>query len=98
MTKDNTNEFPKSPKAKFSCPISPYIPWYHNLMFKECPVNDGERDMSSCSGCPLKGASKIEVKDRKKFHKNDKDRKDAPNVEKLTKESIPKIGKTYTSE
>lgn len=100
MTKDITNEFPSPPKSKFNCPVAPYIPWHHGLIYKECPVADGERDMSSCSGCPLKGESKVEVKDKQKSHKNNrnKDRKETPSTEKRTKDSIPKIGKTYTSE
>lgn len=101
MTKDITNEFPKSPKAKFSCPISPHILWHHGLTFKECPLCPEERDMKdSCPNCPLRGEVKFDQKDKQKSSRNNKnkDKKDVPSVEKRSKEPIPKIGKTYSSE
>ncbi|MFA5048306.1 MAG: hypothetical protein WC516_04785 [Patescibacteria group bacterium] len=100
MTKDITNEFPKSPRSKFYCPLSPYVLWYHGLEFKECPVCPGERNMSSCSGCSLKGESKIEPKDKQKSHRNNKnrDKKDISSTDKHSKDLISKIRKTYSSE
>lgn len=89
MTKDNTNEFPKSPYAKFSCLISPYIAWHHNLVFKECPVCSTERDMACCINCPLKGET----------YQKQKVKKERPvEVVKRPKEKIPTIKKTYSTE
>lgn len=85
---DKSYSFPSGPKAKFSCPVSPYVSWSHNLIFKECPLCPNERDYGTCSGCPLKGEPE---------YKN-KAKKNIPSVEKKAKEPLPKIGKTYSTE
>lgn len=101
MTKDNTNEFPKSPKSKFSCPVSPQVLWFHGLIFKECPLCPEERDMKDyCPNCPLRGEVKFDQKDKQKYSKNNKnrDKKDPSNIEKRNKDPIPNIGKTYSTD
>ena len=95
MTKDNTNSFPRPPKAKFQCPISTYILWHHNLIYQSCPVCAEQRNMNTCNNCPLRG----EVD--KKLHKDVKEykpKKATEEVERKSKEPIPNIGKTYSSE
>jgi hypothetical protein len=78
---------------KFSCPLSSYIMWHHNLEYTECPLSSDQRDMGTCAKCKLRGDSKAKIKGKK-----DKPlKKNFPKVEKRHKEPIPKIGKTYTS-
>lgn len=72
-------------KSKFYCPISPYILWHHNLVFKECPMLEKDRDMPSCKRCIF--GENISKKYRKNTQK----------VVKRNKENVPKIGKTYNS-
>jgi hypothetical protein len=83
-------------KPKFFCSLSPYIMWHHNLMYKECPIGPEHRDMVACEKCKCKGDSKAKTKTSKKG--GYRRRKDIPRIEKRSKEQIPKIGKTYTSE
>jgi hypothetical protein len=82
-----------SRKSKFYCPESPYIAWHRGLIFAECPVSEGDRDMKECEKCPLLGEAKFKSKRSKKRYK-----KDIPKLERRGKEPIPSIGKTYTSE
>jgi hypothetical protein len=42
-------------KHRFSCPVSTHIAWEWGLVYKECPVSAGERDMDECRSCPLRG-------------------------------------------
>lgn len=71
-------------QPEFYCPISPYIMWHHGFKYKECPINNGQRDMLSCSNCELKG-NKTRVKYKK--------------ISKIKRkhEPIPNIKKTYIS-
>ena len=66
---------------KFSCPLSPTIMWHHDLIYKECPLCIGERDMISCEKCQLKKVTKVITRPKKKSKS----------------EVLPKIGKTYSS-
>lgn len=81
---------------KFSCPLSPDIMWHHDLQYASCPLCESERDMLECEKCKHRGDGTFKAKRHKKHKHNNK--KDRPKVEKSSKESIPKIGKTYVSE
>jgi len=87
--KDLTNELPRSPRAKFSCPVSPLILWNHGLIYSSCPICPEQRDMGACDNCPLKG----QMKQRQKVKQ-----KKTIEVERRKKEPIPKIDKTYNSD
>lgn len=63
---------------KFYCPISPEIPWYKGLVYKDCPVVSEQRDMMHCAECHLKGEytfKLIKKAERKVKHKNGKNKK-----------------------
>lgn len=92
MAKDLTSSFPKSPKAKFSCPEASGILWHHDLIYKSCPLAPEQRDMGSCDRCPLRG--EIKGKDNKNIIKKIVVQEKERNTKK---ELVPKIGKTYTS-
>ena len=95
MSKKVISVFPRGPETKFNCPISTYILWHHNLIYKECPVVASERDMKNhCEKCPLRGAVNIQ-----KLHKTEREKeiKSISQEQVKPRESIPKIGKTYTS-
>lgn len=81
-------------KSKFYCPESPYILWGHGLIFAECPINKEDRDMRECESCPLRGEA--QTYNRKNSKRNYQ--KDMSKLEKRSKEQIPNIGKTYTSD
>jgi hypothetical protein len=66
------------------------VPWFHGLVYKECPLCAEERDMIECERCHLRGESKAKIKYKKKQNKKNA-------FKKNKKEVIPKIGKTYTS-
>lgn len=40
---------------EFYCPISPEVPWYKGLVYKDCPVTEEQRDMGHCAECHLRG-------------------------------------------
>jgi len=82
-------------QPEFFCPLSPLVMWHHGLSYKECPIGPEQRDMVSCERCKCKGNSKIKTKSSKK--RRPRRKKDIPQIEKRSKGSIPKIGKTYTS-
>ena len=74
-------------EPKFSCGISPYIMWHHNLIYKSCPLIEPQRNMSSCNKCVLNLAkSNNKIKDN-----------NTTIIGKRNKEPIPNIGTTYIS-
>lgn len=87
--RDITNEFPESIRPNFYCPISPYMLWTHDLIFKDCPMAKDQRDMPECSGCCLNDNKNKFVNKSKKSMTKQKERRQ--------REKIPTIGKTYTS-
>jgi len=49
----------------FYCPVSPHIPWFWGLTYKECPCAGNERNMEECRLCHLRGAgAKVPVVER----------------------------------
>ena len=45
----------------FYCPLSPQVPWYMGLVYKDCPVNEENRDMGHCADCKLRGENTFKL-------------------------------------
>jgi hypothetical protein len=69
-TLDNSPPKYITDKVSFSCPVSPYIMWYRNLVFSECPLNALNRDMNECSACSLRGSGSLPKKKKKRRKKH----------------------------
>lgn len=67
-------------KPKFYCPLSPQVPWHMGLVYKECPVNEEQRDMGHCAECHLRGKDTFKM-----IKKADKRRKRPYKKKKNTK-------------
>jgi hypothetical protein len=80
-------------RPDFYCPLAPTIMWHHGMIYAECPLVPGERDMGHCANCELRGEKKKARKKKKFRNKNN-----TPHVDKRKKEPVPNIGKTYVSE
>lgn len=79
-------------RATFTCPVGVGIAWHRGLMYSECPLVPGERDMGACARCPLKGENAA-------IDRNMKDKK-LPHIDvkrKTKKDIVPKIDGTYVS-
>jgi len=63
-------------KLRFSCPVSTHLAWEWGLIYKECPVAAGERDMIECRNCQLRGNVLEELKKEKARPKRGRDEHD----------------------
>lgn len=80
-------------KHSFACPVSPHVAWSWGLVFKDCPVVAGERDMDECRTCPLRGNVTEEIrKNRPRRDSHDRNKRKAGGPA----DGVDK-GKTYTS-
>lgn len=61
---------------QFYCPVSSHIAWAWGLVFKECPVVAGERDMDECRSCPLRGNLTEELKKEKARPRRERDERE----------------------
>ena len=44
----------KKPKKHFYCPLGSTVLWWHNLIYKDCPLVPSHRDMPECKDCQLR--------------------------------------------
>jgi len=98
-------------KPKFSCPLSPGIPWFHGLAYSECPLVSSERDMDGCADCSLRADNTQELilkrqrddkkrkgrKRRDDSKKPNKGRKQPPKKKAEPDVVVVKKGKSYVS-
>lgn len=96
MSKKKSESMPRWPswnsRASFTCPVSPHVPWHFGLIYTECPLVPGERDMGACERCPLKGENAAIDRNMKNKKLSDLEVK-----RKTKKEPVPKIKRTYVS-
>lgn len=95
-------------KPKFSCPLSPGIPWFHGLVYNDCPLVESERDMDECADCPLRAENTAELilkrqrddKKRKRRKRDDSKRPGKgrrPPAKQKPEPVVVEKGKSYVS-
>jgi hypothetical protein len=82
----------------FSCPVSTHVAWNWGLVFKECPVVAGERDMEECRTCPLRGSLTDELRKEKSRPKRDHHDKNKKRSGKPSDGVTPNKGKAYVGQ